>query len=328
MHSRLALIIYFAPFVASMSTMPRVGLGSAESPPFESMAAAVHAAVDAGVGLIDTAQNYGSEKAVGEGLRRSRAGGKPREAAFVLAKVDLCSLASEDPRARMRRQVGSTLTNLDVEFLDAVAFHWPLCLDRHVNEEEARRVRKEAYQELELMVDKGLIRSLGLSNFNVQQMDEVIELARHRPVLNEIEFSPVCYQADLLKACEERGLRVVAYSPYGTCWIAKYFGNLVPWGAASLLEGDGVVGEIAEQSGLTPAQVLLTWCMQKGATPIPKSLMPERVKQTAKCLGDVRLDDEQMVILDGLNDSRRGVVASIEAHSRIIADSKYTWEKT
>ena len=167
-------------------SMPRIGLGSAESPPFDSMAVAAQTAVEIGVGLIDTAQNYGSEAAVGEGLRRSRVAGNVRDDAYILAKVDLCSCLYEDARARMRRQVQSTLSNLDVQFLDTVAFHWPLLLDKPVSDKEAAAVRRAAYNELELMVDEGLVHSIGLSNFNVETMDEVISFARHKPVLNEV----------------------------------------------------------------------------------------------------------------------------------------------
>ena len=138
----------------------------------------------------------------------------------------------------------------------------------------------------------------------------------------------MCYQAGLKEACEERGLRVVAYSPYGACWIAQYFPDFVPWGPASLF-GDAVVEEVAKESGITPAQVLLTWCLQKGVTPIPKSLKLERVRATAKCLdSNIRLDEGQVAKLDALNDSRRNVEASIKAHARIIASPGYAWDKT
>ena len=323
------------------------------------MAAAVHTAVSAGALLVDTAQNYGSERAIGEGLRRLGSGGTGTTGTFdvfLLAKVDLCSRECEDPRARMRRQVGSSLGNLGVEQLDAVAFHWPFCLDRPLSEEESRTVRKESYEELESMMDEGLIRSIGLSNFSVELMDEIIAFARYPPVLNEIEFSPVCHQVGMRRACEERGIRIVAYSPYGRCWLAKYFPGFVPWGAESLLEveaveaveavdgkdkgkgkgkGKGeVVAQISRETGLTPAQVLLSWCMQKGVTPIPMSLIPEQVRETAELLrsgdGDEfrLLCDAQMAALDGLNDPRRGVEASIEAHSRIIEDPNYVWDMT
>ena len=198
--------------------IPRLGLGSAEGPPHEAMASAVEAAIRSGVLMIDTAQNYCSEAAIGDGLRRC--GG---DDVFVLCKVDLCSRSREDPRRRMRRQVTESKHKLGR--IDAVALHWPLLLDAPASEDDARAVRAEAWRELEAMVDEGLVGCLGLSNFDVELMDEIIELAKHRPVLNEVEVNPRCYQAELHVACEARGVRVVGYSPYGTCWLAKYLAS-------------------------------------------------------------------------------------------------------
>ena len=144
------------------------------------------------------------------------------------------------------------------------------------------RERTRRRRELEAMVDEGLVGCLGLSNFDVELMDEIIALARHRPVLNEVEVNPRCYQAELLAACEARGVRVVGYSPYGTCWLAKYFPDFVPWPAASVLD-DATVAAVAAEAGCTPAQACVAWAMAKGASPIPKSLDPERVRATARC---------------------------------------------
>ena len=310
-------------------SLPRVGLGSAEGPDFEKMAKAVEAGCASGVLLVDTAQNYGSEEAVGEGLRRF---GK-REAVFVLAKVDLCTREREAPKARMRRQVSRSLARMGLDYLDAVALHWPLLLDapRDVDGLDARSVRLEAWRELEAMVDEGLVRHLGLSNFDVGLMDETLALSRIPPALNEIELSPRCYQAELLAACVARNVVPVAYSPYGGCWLAKYFPDSVPWSADGLLDDETVAAVARDQGkGLTPAQVVLRWALQKGAAVIPKSLDPARVAATAVCLDDdaSALDDALVARLDALRDPRRGVQASLEAHARIIAAPDYAWDPT
>ena len=224
----------------------------------------------------------------------------------------------------MRRQVTESKRKLGR--VDAVALHWPLLLDAP-SEADARAVRADAWRELEAMVDEGLVGCLGLSNFDVALMDEIIALARHRPVLNELEVNPCCYQAELLAACEARGVRVVGYSPYGTCWLAKYFPSFVPWPAASVLD-DATVAAVAAEAGCTPAQACISWAMAKGASPIPKSLDPERVRATARCLDDVVLTADQVARLDALRDPRRGVEASLAAHARIIASPDYAWDPT
>ena len=167
-----------------------------------------------------------------------------------------------------------------------------------------------------------------VSNFDAALLDEVLSYARHRPVLNEVELSPACYQKELLGACAARGVDVVAYSPYGTCWLAKYFADEVPWAAASLLD-DATVNAVAAAATCTPAQALLAWALAKGAAVIPKSLRPERVRETAPdVLGAVALTDDQIAALDALRDPRRGVEASLAAHARIIASPGYAWDPT
>ena len=184
---------------------------------------------DHGISLFDLAQNYGSEADIGWGLRAAgvervdELGRRIFERTFILAKVDLATRAHEDPVKRMRRQerhaccimpphaqqqqpritippprltalfrhaqVGSTLKNLDVDVLDAVVVHWPICLDAPTSESEHAYVRRLSWEALESMVDDGVIRHLGVSNWTPELLDDLLEYARIRPVLNEIEVS-------------------------------------------------------------------------------------------------------------------------------------------
>mmetsp|Transcript_4349 Transcript_4349/g.12784 ORF Transcript_4349/g.12784 Transcript_4349/m.12784 type:complete len:330 (-) Transcript_4349:35-1024(-) len=329
MHRRRdALVIFCLAAHTAMALrppapLPAIGLGSAEGPAFEAMADAVAVAMRGGMTLVDCAQNYGSEKAVGEGLRRS---GVARENAFVLCKVDLCSRAAEDPKARMRRQVARSLENLGCDYVDGVAFHWPLALDKPVGDDEARSLRVDAWRELEMMVEEGLVGCLGVSNFSPALLDELLEVATRKPVFNEVELSPACYQAELLAHCATRGVKVVAYSPLGGCWLAKYFGDFVPWAVGNCL-ADSTVCEVAREAGCSPAQTCVAWALAKGALPIPKSLRPERIEEFAAC-GDISLTEAQVSRLDALGDARRGVEASLEAHARIIGSPGYSWDPT
>ena len=101
----------------------------------------------------------------------------------------------------------------------------------------------------------------------------------------------------------------------------------MPWPAASVLD-DATVAAVAAEAGCTPAQACVAWAMAKGASPIPKSLDPERVRATARCLDDVVLTADQVARLDALRDPRRGVEASLAAHARIIASPDYAWDPT
>ena len=310
-------------------TLPMVGLGSAEAPDATAMAAAVKAACDSGVGMIDTAQNYGSEAAVGDGLRL--AGNQEAAAAmYTLCKVDLATQSFEDPAKRMRRQVQSTMSNLGVQRISAAVIHWPLCLDKPTSEEEARAVRKAAWQALEGLVDEGLVGCLGVSNWTPPLLDELLEFARIPPSMNEIEFNPACgaAQREVVAQCAARNVACVAYSPFGKCWLAKYFPDFVPWKVTDL-SAHPVVAQVAAEVGCTPGTVLLRWALQQDVAVIPKSLRTERVAESVRALDDAHgLSEAQMGALAGLADERRGVAASIEAHERIIASPDYSWQPT
>jgi len=311
---------------------PTIGLGSAESPDATAMAGAVHSALQNGIRLIDTAQNYGSEAAVGAGIARSGVAGA--DAVVVLAKVDLARSSMECPAGRMRRQVLRSRTNLGfVETgrpLDIAALHWPFCLDGPSEDEAAAaEVRRTAWRALEDLVDEGKVRALGVSNFDLPLLDELLAYAKHPPILNEIEFSPACsssQQTYLVRECTTRSITVVGYSPYGTCWISKYYPSYVPWKQTNLLQHD-VVLDIAAELRCTTAQVLLAYSVRHGVVPIPKSTQAGRVVDSVGAL-EVVLSDSQVVRLDLLNDARRGTVASCRAHGRIIAADDYEWEAT
>ena len=177
-------------------------------------------------------------------------------------------------------------------------------------------------------VDEGVVGLLGVSNFTPALLDELLAYARVRPALNEVEFSPACFQHELVAACTERGVAVVGYSPFGACWLAKYHPTSVPWGCTNLLT-DATVAAVAAEVGCTPALVLLRWSLQHGVAVIPMTTKPERAVESKRALdGATRLTAAQMARLDALNDARRGTMPSLEAHSRIIASSGYTWKPT
>lgn len=308
-----------------------LGLGTAGAAGLDAkMADAVCAATkDVGVRLIDTAQNYGSEAAIGDGLRRSGVT-QAADGLFISAKVDLASRAFEEPVARVRRQVGRTLERLGVARLDAVVIHWPLCLDKPCAEAEHAAARRAAWGALEALVAEGVVGAIGVSNWSVPLLDELLGFATIRPALNQVEVSPACPQAALREYCAAQRIAVVGYSPYGGCWIADSWPDAAPWGedlGGNNLLQHWAVEAVAADAGCTPAQALLRWAMQRGVVPIPKSVRPARIAEALKAHG-AKLSDEQMGSLDALADPRRGVEASLAAHARIIAHGKYKWPPT
>lgn len=289
---------------------PVLGMGTANFGDRKLLVDAVCSAVKQGIRLFDTAQSYGSEQGLGDALQVA---GVAREELFLSCKIDLA--ASEDPAARVSRQVKSSLANLHTTYLDSVIFHWPIALDRHDADNAA--IRKAAWLALEEFVAAGVVRHIGVSNWTAELLRETLSYATVRPAVNQIEFSPVVYQRELLQFCKDEGITVVGYSSYGTCWMAMFEPDHVPWGVTNLNK-DPAVAALAKEVGRTPAQVCLRWCMHKGVVVIPKTSKASRIRE-ALGVFDFSLTPDQIAVLDAMRDERRGAAASIEHHSRIIA---------
>jgi diketogulonate reductase-like aldo/keto reductase len=223
---------------------------------------AVRWALEAGYRHIDTAQAYGNEESVGRGIRAS---GVPRDEIFVTTKF---YPAKTDPVAEAER----SLDRLGVDYLDLYIIHWP------------QGGPTWAWPGMEAARDKGFARSIGISNFGVEEVDALLAIANQHPVVNQVQFSPFEYRRRLLDACRERQIVVEAYSPLGT---GRHL-------------GDRTVATIAERVGRTPAQVLLRWAVQKGLVVLPKSTHKERIEANAKIF-DFELSADDVAALDALD---------------------------
>jgi len=175
--------------------MPQLGVGTFLVK--DDAAERVCHAIKVGFRLIDTAQGYGNEKEVGEGIRRS---GIDRRELFITTKVN----TTEMRNGIVRQSLDKSLANLGTDYIDLVLIHWPV--KGHI---------KETWQILEEYVDKGKILSIGVSNFNPHHLDELLEYARIRPVVNQIEVEPYMTQHDVVGYTFRKGIQVEAWGPLG-----------------------------------------------------------------------------------------------------------------
>jgi diketogulonate reductase-like aldo/keto reductase len=252
--------------------MPLVGLGVWQVEPGEETERSVRAALELGYRHIDTAQAYGNEESVGHTLADS---GVPREEVFLATKF---YPGHDDPEAEAER----SLERLGVEQVDLYLVHWP------------QGGPTWAWPGMQRAKEAGYAREIGVSNFDVGELDAVLAQADTPPAVNQIQFSPFKHRRALLEACEERQIVLEAYSPLGT--------------GANL--GDETVRQVAERNGRTPAQVLLRWCIQRGLPTIPKSTHRERIEENGRVF-DFELSDEDMAALDAL-DSTGGTGRALE----------------
>jgi diketogulonate reductase-like aldo/keto reductase len=248
--------------LADGNSMPMLGLGVWQVENSREGVDAVLWALELGYRHIDTAQAYGNEDAVGQGLRES---GVPRDEVFITTKF---FPRHTDPAGEAER----SLERLGVDYVDLYIIHWPQGGPTWAwhGMEEARR--------------QGFARSIGVSNFDTGEIEQLLAVASSRPVVNQVQFSPYVYRKGLLESCRENEIVLEAYSPLGT---------------GRHLDSETVT-RIAEGHGRTPAQVLLRWCVQRGIPVIPKSTHRERIAENAKVF-DFQLTDVDMAELDGLD---------------------------
>ena len=225
----------------------------------EEITRAVAAAVETGYRYIDSAARYGNEEAVGAALRQFAG---MREELFVLSKVWPTSYDA------VEESVETSLKQLGVEYLDAMLLHWP-------GTDEARRLR--AYEKLLGLQEKGLIRTVGVSNFQWDQVEALRQQFGSYPAINELEIQPAYQQSELQARCEEKGIVRIAYSPIGRGRYQK----------------DETVLSIGQKYGKTPSQVVLRWHLQRGTVPIPKSGHPARIRENGNVF-DFVLTQEEM----------------------------------
>jgi diketogulonate reductase-like aldo/keto reductase len=242
--------------------MPRLALGVWQVPNGPECENAVRWALELGYRHIDTAQAYGNEESVGRALRDS---GLPRAEVFLTTKF---YPARKDPVAEAER----SLERLGVDYVDLYIIHWP------------QGGPTWAWPGMEKARELGYARSIGVSNYGLRELEEVLAIAASRPVVNQVQFSPFEYRRGLLEACLEREVALEAYSPLGT---GRHL-------------SDREVARIAKRSGRTPAQVLLRWCLQRAAVVLPKSTHRERIEENSEIF-DFELSDEEMLALDALD---------------------------
>ncbi|MDO4163486.1 MAG: aldo/keto reductase [Bacteroides sp.] len=250
--------------------MPQLGVGTFLVK--DDAAERVAHAIKAGFRLIDTAQGYGNEKEVGEGIRLS---GIDRGELFITTKVNTTEMRA----GTVRQSLDKSLADLGMDYIDLVLIHWPV----------QGRI-EETWRILEEYVDKGKIRCIGVSNFNPHHLDELLGYARIKPVINQIEIEPYMTQHDVVGYTFSKGIQVEAWGPLGQ-------------GITGVLN-DPVIGEIARRHGKSIAQVILRWHMQRGLVTIPRCDNDDYTNENIRIF-DFELSPSEMEIITGLNRNQR-----------------------
>lgn len=249
-------------------SIPQLGLGVWQIDS-DKVIPTVTAALETGYRLIDTAQGYDNEKGVGEALQSS---GLPRSDIFLTTKLRTKAMGIEGALAGVRE----SLETLQLDYIDLMLIHWPTpAHDKYV----------DTWKGLIEARERGLVKSIGVSNFTREQLERIISETGIVPAVDQVETHPHFQQKQLLPYLVSRGIRHEAYSPLGSGEVLD----------------DPIIGEIAQSLGKSPAQVIIRWHLQRGSIVIPKSETPERIRENFEVFG-FTLSDGEMGRIAGLDD--------------------------
>ncbi|MGD9929617.1 MAG: aldo/keto reductase [Mangrovibacterium sp.] len=250
--------------------MPVLGLGVFLSKEGSEVINAVKYALETGYRSIDTAAVYKNENGVGQAIRESEL---PREEVFLTSKV----WNSDQGYHNTLRAFDESLNKLQTDYLDLYLVHWPKGESSH-----------ESWTALEELYDSGRVKAIGVSNFMVPHLEDLMKGCRIKPMVNQYEFHPELVQPALLDFCKSHQIQPEAWSP-----IMKGRVNDIP-----------VLKALAAKYQKSPAQITLRWDIQKGVVTIPKSVTPERIKINAEIF-DFELSEEDMAKIDALDQDKR-----------------------
>lgn len=249
--------------------MPRLGLGVWRAKSGAETENAVRAALAAGYRAIDTASLYGNETDVGRAIRDS---GIARDKLFVTSKV----WNDEQGYDETLRAFYRSKERLGIGAVDLYLVHWPV-----------PGKYKDTYRALERLYDESEVRAIGVSNFKIHHLEDLMGVCRIKPMVNQVELHPLLTQKPLLEFLRREGIQPEAWRP--------------------LMQGRldlPLLAELADKHGKTPAQIVIRWHLQQEIVVIPKSVQARRIEENADVF-DFALSDADMARIDGLNEDRR-----------------------
>ena len=281
------------------NTIPAFGLGTWKSPKGE-VREAVKEALKVGYRQIDAAWIYQNEQEVGQGIGESlEKGVVSREEIFVTSKLWNTFHAPED----VEKGCQETLTALGLDYLDLYLMHWPLAFkpgkSQHKEVEDfwplSEMPFSKTFEAMLALREKGLVKSVGVSNFTVSKLEKLIAESGAVPAMNQVELHPYNPQNELLDYCREKGIQVTAYSPLGSGDRPE---SMKQKDEPPLLENEVVIST-AKQEGISPAQLLIAWALARDTVVIPKSTNAGRIAENLAAV-DHTLSADARAALDGI----------------------------
>ena len=256
------------------NTIPQIGLGVWQAENGTQTQEAVEAALKAGYRHIDTAAVYKNEDSVGAAIAAT---GVPREELFITTKL----WNSDQGEGNVRPALEKSLEKLGLSYVDLYLIHWPT---------PARDLIVETWKEIEVLKNEGLIRSIGVSNFRIEDLEKLASEGLTTPALNQIELHPGLLQTELREYGKTHGIRIESWSPIG--------------GSRGSVLDNPVLVELAHKHGKSTAQIAIRWHIQNDLIVIPKSVRAERIQENFDVF-DFALSPEDMTSINDIGDNNR-----------------------
>jgi methylglyoxal/glyoxal reductase len=248
--------------------MPVLGLGVYQAAPGRTTESAVTFALKNAYRLVDTAKLYGNERDVGKAVMKS---GIDRKEVFVTTKL----WNSDHGYDSTMRAFDKSLSALGLDYIDLYLIHWPVS-----------ELRGESWKAMTKLLKDGRVRAIGVSNYMIRHLKELLDSSDIIPAVNQVEFHPFLYQKDLLQFCRDHSIQTEAYSPLTRGSMLTH----------------STITSIAKKYGKSPAQVMIRWGLQHGLVEIPKSTNESRIIENSQVF-DFEISGKDMQPLDSLDRS-------------------------
>ena len=232
-------------------------------------------AIKSGYHHIDTAFAYGNEETIGKGIKKANT---KREELFITGKLWNDDRGYENIINACKR----TIKNLNCEYLDLYLIHWPASKAVHTDWIE---INNETWKAFEYLYEQGLVKAIGVCNFKINQLEELIKVAKIKPMVNQIEFHIGAYNKDILEYCNKNDILVEAWSPLGSGKLFKV----------------NELKDMALKYNVSVAQLCIRWCIQNNTLPLPKSKNIERIKNNLDVF-DFEITKDDMDYLNNFRD--------------------------
>ena len=281
-------------FESRNTKVPSIGIGTAFMT--SDISEVIYSSIKDGTRLIDTASRYGSEEGIGKGIKRAIDEGiVKREDLFITTKLGKREMTEAE------EAIKRSLKALGVDYIDLYLLHWPKFFNYNEKGEKTHLMPlHKIWPIMESFVEKGYTKHIGVSNYTVQSLLNLLSFCKIKPFVNEVEFHPYLYQKDLKEFCDLENIKIISYYPLikGVNYKSR-FPKIISEKQLDLLNEEIIVN-LAKKYEKTVGQIILNWHIHLGVIPIPGTANPERMKENLASV-DFKMDDKDYELISSLD---------------------------